>query len=83
MSWDGCPKALQERFSILPILEIIESCVRRSEGERKHSERDERAQVPRWKPRGTCVSKNLNETFRLQSEKRQEWIREIRKKDYK
>ena len=27
---------------------------------------------------GTCVSKNLNETVRLQSEKREEWIREIR-----
>ena len=28
---------------------------------------------------GTCVSKNLNETVRLQSEKRKEWIREIRR----
>ena len=27
---------------------------------------------------GTCVSKNFDETVRLQSEKRQEWIREIR-----
>ena len=27
---------------------------------------------------GTCVSKNLDETVRLQSEKREEWIREIR-----
>ena len=27
---------------------------------------------------GTCASKNLDETVRLQSEKRQEWIREIR-----
>ena len=27
---------------------------------------------------GTCVSKNLDEAVRLQSEKRQEWIREIR-----
>ena len=26
----------------------------------------------------TCVSKNLDETVRLQSEKRHEWIREIR-----
>ena len=31
---------------------------------------------------GTCVSKNLDETVRLQSEKREEWIREIRG-DYK
>ena len=28
------------------------------------------------KNRGTCVSKNLDETLRLQSEKRQEWIQE-------
>ena len=27
---------------------------------------------------GTCVSKNLDETVRLQSEKRQEWMREMR-----
>ena len=27
---------------------------------------------------GNCVSKNLDETVRLQSEKREEWIREIR-----
>ena len=27
---------------------------------------------------GTCVSKNFDETVRLQSEKRREWIREIR-----
>ena len=27
---------------------------------------------------GTCVSKNLDETVRLQSEKREEWMREIR-----
>ena len=27
---------------------------------------------------GTCVSKNLDETVRLQLEKRQEWIRKIR-----
>ena len=27
---------------------------------------------------GTCVSKNFDETVRLQSEKREEWIREIR-----
>ena len=28
--------------------------------------------------KGTCVSKNLDETVRLQSEIRREWIREIR-----
>ena len=27
---------------------------------------------------GTCVSKNCDETVRLQSENRQEWIREIK-----
>ena len=27
---------------------------------------------------GNCVSKNFDETVRLHSEKRQEWIREIR-----
>ena len=27
--------------------------------------------------RGTCVSKNFDETVRLQSEKRKEWIRDI------
>ena len=35
------------------------------------------AQVPQWKPK-EAVSKNFDETVRLQSEKRQEWIREIR-----
>ena len=40
------------------------------------SERDEGAQVPQWKP--SCVSTNLGETVLIQSEKRQEWIREIR-----
>ena len=29
---------------------------------------------------GTCASKNLDETVRLQSERKEEWIREIRGK---
>ena len=59
-------------------------CVRCSVDEREHSERDEGAQVPRWKSKGICVSKNLDETVRLQFEKREEWIREIRgERDYK
>ena len=33
---------------------------------------------------GACVSKNFDETVRLQYEKREEWIREIREeRDYK
>ena len=54
MSWDECPQALREGFSILPILEreeLIVGCVRGSVDQRKHSERDEGAQVPRWKSR--------------------------------
>ena len=35
------------------------------------------------KIKGTYVSKNFDETVRLQSEKRQEWIREIEERDYK
>ena len=31
----------------------------------------------------TCVSKNLDEMVRFRSDKRQEWIREIREKKYK
>ena len=32
---------------------------------------------------GICVSKNLDETVRLKSEKREEWIREIRGERHK
>ena len=31
----------------------------------------------------TCVSKNLDETVRLQNEKREEWIQEVREEEYK
>ena len=55
MSWDECPQALQEGFSILPILETIKNlkqgCVHCSVDERGHSEHDEGAQVPRWRSR--------------------------------
>ena len=54
---------------------LTEGCVRCSEDEREHSEHDEGAQVPQWKLREP-VCQNFDETVRLQSEKRQEWIRE-------
>ena len=65
---------------------------RERERERKHSEHDERerergrestARVTRestsfsGETEGTCVSKNLDETIHLQSEKRHEWIGEV------
>ena len=42
--------------------------------------RHERTKVPQWRLKETCVSKNLHETVRLQSEKRLKWIREIKRK---
>ena len=49
---------------------------------RGHRELDEEPLVLQWK-QGTCASSNLDETVRLQSEKRQEWIREVREeRDY-
>ena len=49
---------------------LREGPVRSSENEREHSEHDERAQVQQWKSREICVSKNVDETVRLQSEKK-------------
>ena len=57
---------------------FAEGCVHFSANERAHSKRDEEAQAPQRKPKRRCVSKNLNETVRLQSEKREERIRENR-----
>ena len=45
---------------------LTEGRVRCSVDEREHSERDEGAQVPRWKSREP-VSKNFDEKVRLQS----------------
>ena len=71
MSWDECPQALQEGFSILPILERDKSltvgCVRYSVDEREHSERESTSFSEKME--GTCVSKNFDETVRLQSRK--------------
>ena len=63
MPWDECPQALQEEFSILPILKKIlaEGCVSCSEDEREHSERDEGAQVPQWKSRKPMCQINFDE----------------------
>ena len=55
---------------------VTGGCVRCSVDERENSEDNEGAQVPRWK---SSVSKNFDETVRLQSEKKQDWIRKIRK----
>ena len=81
VSWDECPQALQQGFSILPILERQEPNRRLCPLQRRR-ERTQRV----WRGRtsfsveieGTCVSKNLDETVRLQFEKREEWMREIR-----
>ena len=59
-------------------MSLTEGCVRCSEGEREHSEYVVEAQVDLVEIEGTCVSKNLDETVCLQSEKREEWIPEIR-----
>ena len=77
MSWDKCPQALQEGFSMLTILK--KELYRRLCPLQRRRQRTQRA----WRGRtsssieieGTCVSKNLDQTVRLQSEKRQEWIR--------
>ena len=52
------------------IKSLTEGCVRCSKDERGHSERDEGAQIPSVEIEGICVSKNLDETTRFQSEKR-------------
>ena len=85
-SWDECPQALQEGFSILPIPERLELNRRLCLLQRRR-ERTQRA----WRGstcssveiEGAFVSKNFDETVRLQSEKRQEWIREVRGENYK
>ena len=43
---------------------------------REHNERDEGAQVPRWKSREPVCQRYFNETVRFQSEKREEGIQE-------
>ena len=59
VSWDQCAQALQEGFSILPILNknLKQGCVRCSEDEKEHIERDEGAQVSRWKSREPACQK--------------------------
>ena len=62
VSWDECPQALQERFSIMPLLELSSRLypLQRRRGITSSSVEIEE----------TCVSKNFDETVRLQSEKR-------------
>ena len=75
MSWDECPQALREGFSILPILEREELnsrlCPRQRRLEKTQRERrgstSSSVEIER-----ACVSKNFDETIRLQSEKREE-----------
>ena len=83
MSWDEHLQALQEGFSILPILERYKlnrrlcSLQRRRERTQRASRGSTNSSVA---IEGTPVSKKFDETARLQSEKRQEWIQEIRGK---
>ena len=53
-------------------------CVHCSKDEREYSERDEGPPSSSVEIEETWVSKNFDETVRLQSEKRQEWIQEKR-----
>ena len=80
MSWDECPQALQEGFSILPILErdknLKEGCVRCSDDERGHSEHDEEAQVPRWKSRKPVRQDTLIDSTPPVRDKRRETTRD-------
>ena len=81
MSWDECPQALQEGFSILPILERQQPKRRLCplEQRRERTERAGRGSTSSSvEIEGTCVSKNFDETVCLQSETRREWIQEIR-----
>ena len=57
VSWDECLQALEEGFSILPIIDknLTEGCVRCSKNEREHREHDEGAQSPRWKSGNLCI----------------------------
>ena len=58
-------------------MRLTEGCVRCSVDEREHSECDEGVEVTSVEIKQTCVSKNVDETVRLQSEQRLEWIRDI------
>ena len=54
MSWDKCPQRCSKDSQFCHLLRdksLTVSCVRCSEDDRAHSERDEGAQVPRWKSR--------------------------------
>ena len=81
MFWDECPQALQEGFSILPILKRKQLysglCpLQRRRETTQQALRESTTSVV--KIEGTFVSKNLDETVRLESEKRGEWIQETR-----
>ena len=83
MSWDECPQTLQEGFSILPILEREKPKRRLCPLQRRRARTQQACRGSTSSSveiEGTCVSKNLDETVRLQSEKRQEWTREIRER---
>ena len=73
MSCDECPQALQQGFSVLPILESKEPNRRLCPLQRRR-ERTQRAcrgsTSSSVEIEGTCVSKNFDETVRLQSEKK-------------
>ena len=47
---------------------------------REHIASVTREQCSSVNTKGTCVAKNLDETVRLQSHKREEWIREIKER---
>ena len=79
MSWDGCSKALHEGFSILPILvryELSRRLSPLSKDERGHTASVTREHKFLVQTKGTCESKNFDETVCLQTDKRKEKIRE-------
>ena len=72
MSWDECPLALKEGFSILPILETKEFNSRLcplQQRQREHSERDEGAPVPQWKWREPVCQRTLIKQYAFSSRK--------------
>ena len=83
MSWDGSPQALQEGFFTSANFRKMRVkqkavCVTAKTREDTVSVTREHKFISGY--RGDCVSKNLDETVRPQSEKRQEWIGEVRGK---
>ena len=67
-------QVLHEGFSILPILKKQELNSRLCPLKRRRESASSSVEI-----KETCVSTNLVETARLPSEKREEWIRQMRK----